>query len=95
MPEAVPGLSDEYSMHYIVPIKEGDEPEEKVFVCHGGYAYTDVIAEDSLNMFDKKVVDSYLKTTYEDVWQDFSDEWGGTIESIWVDEPSYRADYLP
>ena len=96
MPEAVPDLPKEYSLHYIVPEKEGCESDTgTVFTRHNGYVYTDVPAEDLLNLFDKRVVDSYLKATYEDVWSEFSDEWGGTIESIWVDEPSYRADYLP
>ncbi len=96
MPEAVPDLPEEYSMHYIVPRKEGCLRQDSiVFTRHNGYVYTDVRADDLLNMFDKEVVDGYLKATYEDVWQEFSDEWGGTIESIWVDEPSYRADYLP
>lgn len=81
MPEAVPNLPEEYTAGCM---KE-TEP--------GVYAFCRT--EYYIDMFNPEAVRHYLQYVYADVWQDFRDEFGKTIFSAWVDEPSYSREGLP
>ncbi len=95
MPEAVPVLKDEHTLRNIVPVKENEIGERRVFCRHGDWYFVEQIADNFLDMFDSDAMDHYLKISYEDMWSEFEDEYGKTIISIWVDEPSYSRLYLP
>ncbi len=96
MPEAVLGLPSDCALHTILPKKEADvKPEDVVFCRHGDYAYTDRNTVVFLDMFSKPAVQFYIRQSYETMWERFSAYYGSTVLSIWVDEPSYDAAYLP
>ena len=95
MPEAVPDLDDACALRYIYPVKEGEEDGRRVFCRHEGTVFVEHDSRTFLNMFDKKAVEHYLYKCYEEMWADFADEYGKTILSVWVDEPSYNGFYLP
>lgn len=96
MPEAVLGLPEDCALHYIVPKKtETLDGSETVFVTADGYAYTDVNSVTFLDMFNAESVRYYLLQSYENMWERFSEYYGDTVLSVWVDEPSYNAEYLP
>ena len=94
MPEAVLGLPEKYMLKDIKPFKKGDA-KGKILCSHGDYDYCLILSERILNMLDKESVDYYIKECYEDMWKDFRTEFGNTIVSVWVDEPSYRKVHLP
>ncbi|MBQ8759510.1 MAG: hypothetical protein IJZ20_07440, partial [Clostridia bacterium] len=95
MPAAIPELPDEYTLHKIIPVKKEELTGDEIIL--GEYedvCYTDKIAPGCLNMLDPKSAEYYLKRAYEDVWSEFSDEYGKTIISVWVDEPRFDNRYL-
>ena len=110
MPEAVLGLPKEYALDYLCigsaehPVFEGvndiwfpeaDDPKNaKDLLTKNGYEYKALNSLTCLDLFNPDSVDWYIRQSY-DLWQEFSDEFGKTVNSIWVDEPSYRADFLP
>lgn len=95
MPEAVPVLKKEHTLRNIIPVKENEVGERRVFCRHGDWFFVEQIADNFLDMFDSDAMDHYLKVSYEDMWSEFEDEYGKTIISVWVDEPSYSWLYLP
>lgn len=95
MPEAVLGLPETCSLYYIYPVKEGEEDGRRVICRHHDTVFVEHNSVTFLNMFDSEAMDYYLKTSYEDMWAEFSEEYGKTILSVWVDEPSYNGTYLP
>lgn len=97
MPEAVPDIPEEYAIRFINPIKKSEEiPEGDIIMCQNGdYTFTEHNSRTFLNMLNKQAVEYYLLKSYEEMWQEFSDEYGKTILSVWVDEPSYNGSYLP
>lgn len=95
MPAAIPELPEEHCLHRIFPVKEENlSGEEHILAKHNGIAYTEKTVPCALNMLDEKSVDYYLKKTYEEMWSEFSDEYGKTIISVWVDEPRFENRYL-
>ena len=95
MPAAIPELPEEYCLHRIFPVKEDElTGSEHILTRYGGIAYTEKNVPCSLNMLDEKSIDYYLKKTYEEMWDEFSDEYGKTIISVWVDEPRFENRYL-
>ena len=95
MPEAVVGLPDKSALRYIIPVKPGEENGRRVFCERDGFVFVEHDSKTFLDMFDPEAMDYYLKKSYEEMWADFSDEYGKTILSVWVDEPSYDGAYLP
>lgn len=95
MPEAVVGLPDRSALRYILPVKPEEVGDRRVFCTHDGYAFVEHDSKTFLDMFDSDAMDYYLKKSYEEMWADFSDEYGKTILSVWVDEPSYNGMHLP
>lgn len=96
MPEAVVGLPREHALEYLVAVARGGAEAGDVLVKNqGGH---DVVVRNSgtfLNMFNEAAVKFYIAESYEKMWREFADDFGKTVRSIWVDEPSYNAAYLP
>ena len=97
MPEDVTGLPPEYALNYIKVYKEGTAiPEnEKVLARHGEFVFTEWNSAIFLDMFNRDSMEFYIKQSYEEVWRDFAPDFGKAIISVWVDEPSYKAEHLP
>jgi hypothetical protein len=95
MPEAVPGLPSDHALRYIYPVKKGEENGRRILCEKNGLSFVEHNSETFLDMFDAVAMDHYLKVCYEDMWAEFSDEYGKTVLSVWVDEPSYNGAYLP
>ena len=58
------------------------------------FADVAVSAEKILHI-DPDACAFYVKQSYEDMWKDFRGEFGKTIVSMWVDEPSFAKVSLP
>ncbi|MBR2335900.1 MAG: hypothetical protein IKA62_06750 [Clostridia bacterium] len=97
MPEDVTGLPREYALNYIKVYREGDEiPEdERVLIKHNEFIFTEWNSAIFLDMFNRDSMEFYIKQSYEEVWRDFALDFGKAIISVWVDEPSYKAEHLP
>ncbi len=99
MPEAVVGLPEKYALRYIMPIRSGEENGRRIFASTKAqdieWSFVEHNSKTFLDMFDPEAVDYYLRKSYEEMWEEFSEEYGKTIQSIWVDEPSYNGYYLP
>lgn len=97
MPEDVTGLPEEYSLNYIKVYKKGDTipDNEKIIAYYNDVVFTLWNSGIFLDMFDAEAMDFYIRQSYQDVWSDFKDDFGKTILSIWVDEPSYKGEFLP
>ncbi len=96
MPEAVLDLPRYYALEYLYAKTPGSIAEGETLVKHT--ENTDVVTRNSvtfLNMFNEDAVNFYIKQSYEDMWKEFKDYFGNTVESIWVDEPSYDLECLP
>ena len=96
MPEAVLDLPRTYALDYLYSKTPGNVAEGETLVKHTDSI--DVVMRNSvtfLNMFNEDAVKFYIKQSYEDMWQEFREYFGNTVESIWVDEPSYNQSYLP
>ena len=96
MPEAVLDMPPEYALCNItpMPVAEADGKGE-ILAELDGTAYVAVNTKTFLDMMNKNAIVFYLKQSYEDMWADFRTDFGGVIESIWVDEPSYSQHGLP
>ena len=95
MPEAVPDLPSDHALRYIYPVRTGEEAGRRILCQKNGISFVEHNSETFLDMFDETAMAHYLKVCYEDMWAEFSDEYGKTVLSIWVDEPSYSGSYLP
>ena len=96
MPECVLDLPREYSLNYIRVYRDGEIPKEEPILCrYEELTFTEYCSGTYLDMFRHDSVAFYLKQSYENVWRDFAKDFGDPICSIWVDEPSYSAEYLP
>lgn len=95
MPEAVIGLPEKSALRYIIPVKSDEVDGRRIFCSRGGFDFVEHDSKTFLDMFDSDAMDYYLLKSYEEMWADFSDEYGKTILSVWVDEPSYNGTYLP
>ena len=95
MPEAVLDLPKDSALRYIYPVKIGEEDGRNILCQHNDISFVEHNSVTFLDMFDSDAMDHYIMVSYEKMWQEFSDEYGKTVMSIWVDEPSYNASYLP
>lgn len=95
MPEAVLDLPEEFALDYLCVYNKGNNPCDEDILCeHNGKVYTRKCSKTCLDLFSHDAVEFYIAQSY-DLWQPFSSEFGKTITSIWVDEPSYHSQYLP
>lgn len=94
MPEAVLNLPPEYSLGDIRCYPAGHGEGERLD-SHGGIDYCHVKSMSILDMLSPEACAFYVKQSYEDMWKDFKEDFGKTILSVWVDEPSFRKVSLP
>ncbi|MBQ3553190.1 MAG: hypothetical protein IJA08_00685 [Clostridia bacterium] len=95
MPSAYPALPKEFALHRIVPVPEAELTDALcVLARYNGIAFTDQISAATVNMLDRDSVNYYIRTTYEEMWSEFSGEFGKTVVSVWLDEPRFDNRYL-
>lgn len=95
MPSAYPVLPREFALHRIVPVKTAHlKGDEQVLATYGDTTFTDVVAPATVNMIDPKSVDYYIRTAYEEMWAGFTEDFGKTVISFWLDEPRFDNRYL-
>ena len=81
MPEAVPDLAPEHTAGCMIESSPG--------------VYTFKQTPMYIDMLNPEAVKCYLEKSYIQMWQEFSEHFGKTIISVWVDEPSYSRDGIP
>lgn len=94
MPEAVLGLPDKYVLGNLAAFPKGSTQGE-LFCTHGEHEYRLVPSEHILDMLSPEACEFYVMQSYENMWRDFKEDFGKTIVSVWVDEPSYAHVSLP
>ena len=94
MPEAVLDLPPKYVLKMVraFPAEQG---EGERLCTHNGLDYCLISSQNILDMLDPDASKFYVLQSYERMWADFRDEFGKTITSVWVDEPSYGRADLP
>ena len=96
MPEAVWDLPEEFALCNITPMPVAEAAGKgEILAEQDDTAYVAVNTKTFLDMMNKDAIVFYLKQSYEDMWAEFQTDFGGVIESIWVDEPSYSQHGLP
>lgn len=94
MPEAVLDLPPEFSLGDVRPHPAGQGEGALLDSCEG-VDYRLRPSGTILDMLNPEACAFYVKQSYEDMWREFRDEFGKTIVSMWVDEPSFRNVALP
>lgn len=95
MPAAVPNLPKEYALRRIRVFKKGEDiGEREILSSSEGFVFAKDVCPTALNMLDDKAAEYYITNFYEELWKDFSEEYGKTIEGLWVDEPRFENTYL-
>ena len=90
MPSAFPGLPDKYTLHRIVPTPVDKlSGGENILLTKDGIAYVDALSTSAINMLDPASTEYYINEVYDRMWAEFSDEFGKTVISVWVDEPRF------
>ncbi len=96
MPEAVLDMPEEFALCIVKPMPLAEVADQGEILAElDGTAYVAVNTKTFLDMMNKDAIVFYLKQSYEDMWAEFQPDFGGVIESIWVDEPSYSHHGLP
>lgn len=98
MPSGMPGLTPDTTHKGLLrqslaePVADGDQ----VLQSDGQYRYCVRLSPHVLDLLNKQAVTDYLNKAYRDPWHSrFGDQFGKTIEAIWVDEPHFRPPLLP
>lgn len=94
MPEAVLGLPEKYMLGDIRAFPAGGG-RGRLLCSHGGYDYCLVRSNNILDMLSADASGYYVSQCYDKMWSEFRDEFGKTVVSVWVDEPSYGKTELP
>ncbi|HHV97584.1 MAG TPA: hypothetical protein GXX37_14175 [Clostridiaceae bacterium] len=99
MPGGVLGLPDQYTHTAVRKVRSNEIEKEKllkeVLYKSEDTAYIVVKKIYFLDMLNPDAMKYYMKTSYEDMWSDFKDDFGKTIVSVWVDEPHFSPPDLP
>lgn len=98
MPSAIPELKEEHTHRVLVRLGQDESPAEGDHLVRreGDYAYYWRKFEHVLDLLKPAAVQDYLRQAYEETWLGrFGDAFGGTVETIWVDEPHFRPPLLP
>ncbi len=96
MPEAVLDLPPEMALRNLTPMPKAEAAGKgEILAEDGDLCFVAVNTNTFVDMLNHDAITFYLKQSYEDMWKDFRDEFGKTILSVWVDEPSYSAAALP
>lgn len=94
MPEAVLGLPPEYVLGNVRMFPSG-EGDGQLLCSHDGHDYRLAPSNNILDMLSPAASDFYVQQSYDRMWSEFRSEFGKTIISVWVDEPSYARADLP
>ena len=98
MPSAVPDL-DPAVAHMGLARREKNQPvgdDEVVLAEDDQFAYIERTETTVLDLLNSDAVADYLDLAYKQPWYSrFGDEFGKTIEAVWVDEPMFRPPLLP
>lgn len=94
MPEAVLDLPPEYVLKMVRAFPAGQGEGERL-CTHSGLDYCLISSQNILDMLDPDASKFYVLQSYERMWAEFRSEFGKTITSVWVDEPSYGRADLP
>ena len=94
MPEAVLDLPPEYSICDLRAYPAGQSVGTVVDKFEG-FEYGITRSMTILDMLNPEACRFYVKQSYENMWQDFRNEYGKTIRSVWVDEPSFLKTTIP
>lgn len=94
MPEAVLDLPPEFSLGDVRCYPSG-QGEGALLDSHDGVDYRLVPSMTILDMLSPEACAFYVQQSYENMWSEFKEEYGKTIVSMWVDEPSYAHVSLP
>lgn len=94
MPEAVLGLPEKYYLGNLCCFPAGQGQGTKLD-SHNEIDYCLTPSERILDMLNPEACAFYVQQSYENIWKDFKEEYGKTIISVWVDEPSFRKVSLP
>ena len=98
MPSAVPDLPEAIQYKGLArrSVDEPGEPGEAVLAVFDDQAYCMRSMENVLDLLNGQAVTEYLDKAYRNPWYGrFGDQFGKTIEAIWVDEPHFRPNLLP
>jgi len=98
MPSGIPDLPDEQKHRVLCRKPRGQAPEEgEVLVCEDDdYCYYQGPQGTVLDLLNPEAVRQYLDKAYQEPWgRRFADQFGRTVEAIWVDEPHFRPPLLP
>ena len=95
MPEAVLDLPEEYSLGDLHCRPAGQEGEGITLLSRGGLDYCVKPSKIVLDMLSPEASAFYVCQSYENMWREFRQDFGKTILSVWVDEPSYARVALP
>jgi hypothetical protein len=98
MPSGIPNL-DPAMAHRVLARREKAEraqEDERVLAEDDFYVYVERKLLHVLDLLNPAAVGDYLKNAYEETWLTrFGQEFGGTVETVWVDEPHFRPPLLP
>jgi hypothetical protein len=96
MPEAVLDLPAELALRNLTPMPKAEAAAAGELLAEDGeLAFVAVNTHSFVDMLNHDAIAFYLKQSYEDMWEEFRAEFGKTILSVWVDEPSYSSAALP
>ena len=97
MPGGITNLPKEYT-HMV--IKASNNPGEvplpsNIISKNNDTIYYAKHIDYFLDLLNPEAMKYYMKISYTDTWERFSDEFGKTITSVWVDEPHFNPPHLP
>ena len=98
MPSGIPDLAPEWQHRVLVRQGRGagDAAGQVALAETGGYIYAAKPLDYTLDLLNPDAVADYLVKAYEiPWWSRFQEEFGKTIETVWVDEPHLRPPDLP
>ena len=98
MPSAVPNLDPAVAHKGLARRPAGDPvgPDEIVLARDGEFAYVEKTELTVLDLLNGDAVVDYLDLAYKQPWHSrFGDQFGKTVEAVWVDEPHFRPPLLP
>ena len=98
MPSGIPDQDPAYAHKALTTVPAGKDLEDgmKPLTQDGTFQYVETTRIHVLDMFNNEAVSQYLKGAYEDTWfTNFQSEFGGTISSVWVDEPHFNPPNIP
>lgn len=105
MPTGIPGMEEDFRNIVLIKREESEkcEENESLLSVQDGYAFYEkkIVPPGDwknllcvLDLLDPRTVSIYLERAYKPLLR-FKEEFGETVEAIWVDEPLLRATQSP